>query len=192
MQPLPNEEASRTPKAIDGPPWSDVDEQNGSRRLAHALDNGGWLHPIAVEGAPLDHGEGAYADLQVHGWRYHALDVQYEHRTVMFGGPLLFAATGLASLTANRRRRHEAERFAAPQWRPLGPLRVVVTSGRLLVWHQGAWWPVWYSCLAGLRVWSERPSLDLYFESDPPYRLEGPGTASLSVLLERLTVEPSL
>jgi len=43
-----------------------------------------------------------------HGWRYCAIDVPYEHRTVMFGGPILFAATGIAGLVA-RRRRLEAE-----------------------------------------------------------------------------------
>lgn len=151
-------------------PWNDGDEQAASR-LAEALDNGGWLNPIQVEGVPLDPGEEAYADLQLHGWRYHAIDVQYDHRTVMFGGPLLFAATGLASLAANRRRRQEAERLGAPQWRPLGPLRVVVTSSCLLVWHQGAWWPVWYSGVADSRAWPDQRMMDLYFTSDPPYRL---------------------
>ena len=168
------------------PPWGTDEELEAARRLADALDNGGWLEPIAVDDAPLDAGEEAYADMAVHGWRYYAIDVRYEHRTVMFGGPLLFAATGVASLVASRRRRREAERLAAPQWRPLGPLRIVASSHRLLVWHQDSWWSVWYSVVTTVRWTVEPHALEIYFASDPPYRRSGAGAASLATLLTRL------
>ena len=162
---------------------SAVDEAEAAGRLADALDNGGWLRPIAVEDAPLDPGEEAYADLLAHGWRYYAIDVQYEHRTVMFGGPLLLATTGLASLVANRRRRHEAHCLAAPQWRPLGWLRVLVTSCRLLVLRDGAWHSVWYAAVTDVRSTPASVTLDLAFAIDPPYRLVGPGLCSLAPFL---------
>lgn len=154
-----------------------------ARRLADALDNGGWLQPIDIRDAPLDPGEGAYADLLLHGWRYHPIDVRYEQRTVMFGGPLLFTATAIGSWAANCRRRREAERLAAPQWRPLGTIRTVVTPQRLLVWHWYQWWSVWFSAMTHVKVEPDANALDLFFESDPPYRLAGSGTFALEVAL---------
>ena len=160
-----------------------MEEIEAARRLAEALNNGGWLRPIAVEDAPLAPGEEAYADLLAHGWRYHAVDVRYDHRTVVFGGPFVFAATALASCAANRRRRREAERLAMPKWRPLGALRVVVTSQRLLILTHGAWWAVWYSAVAEVRPIPGSAMLDLLFSADPPYRLVGPGLCSLAPFL---------
>lgn len=108
--------------------WGADEELAAADRLADALDNCGWLQPVAVDDAPLDPGEVAYSAMAAHGWRYCAIDVPYEQRTLMFGGPVLLAATGIASFVASRRRRREAERLAAPQWRPLGALCIVVTS----------------------------------------------------------------
>jgi hypothetical protein len=167
-------------------PWGADEELAEADRLFAALDNGGWLEPVAVDDAPLDPGENAYADMGSHGWRYCAIDVPYEHRTLMFGGPFLFAATGIASLVASRRRRREAERLAAPQWRPLGWLRIVVTSRRLLVWHHERWWSVWYSAVTTVRWTADPSAVEIHFASDPPYRLSGEGAASIGVLLSRL------
>lgn len=167
-----------------------VDEARAAQRLAEALDNGGWLHPIDVRDCPLDDGEVAYADITAFGWRFHAIDVPYERRTVMFGGPLLLTATAIGSWASNRRRRREAERQAMPQWRPLGQIRVVVTSSRLLVLHNGGWYPVWYSAIDEVRPTPESRTLDLTFVADPPYRFAGPGVYSLAALLERV-VEPA-
>lgn len=162
-----------------------VDEAQTAQRLADALDNGGWLNPIDVWDAPLQDGEVAYADLTAFGWRYHAIDVPYEHRTVIFGGPILFATTAIGSWASNRRRRREAQRQAMPQWRPLGQIRVVVTSTRLLVHHDGGWYPVWYSAIDEVRPVPESGTLDLMFVADPPYRLAGSGICSLAPLFER-------
>ena len=161
-------------------------EDAAADRLADALNDGAWLRPIHVEGLPLLDGELAYADLEAHGWRFHALDVPYEQRTVMVGGPLLMAVTGLASALGNRRRRIEADRIAAPQWRPLGQLRVVVTSDRLLVWHRGAWWSVWYSAIVDVRGGSGSEWIDLTLDGDHPYRLARSGVTSIGVVLSHL------
>src|SRR5258708_171907 len=110
-------------------------------RLAEALRDGARLEPRTIEGLPLNTDELTYADLDASGWRYVGFDsVFYERRTLLAGGPFVMAMTALASAIGNHRRRQAAELLAAPQWRPLGPVRVVVTSERLLVWHEQAWW----------------------------------------------------
>lgn len=153
-------------------------------RLSEALRSGGWLEPRPIEGVPLEPDEAAYADLHATGWRYFGLDsVVYERRSVLAGGPYLMALTALASAIGNRRRRRAARQLATPQWRPLGPLRVVVTSERLLVWHGRAWWPVWYATVSDLRLDRSQEALDLFFDVDPAYRLMGPGVAAVGVVL---------
>lgn len=155
-----------------------------AERLAEALANGGRLEERVIQGVPLGVGEMAYADLTATGWRYFALGhALYEKRTMLVGGPLLMMATGLASAIGNRNARLAAEAAAAPQWRPLGPLRIVLSSERLLVWHRQAWWSVWLSGITDLRRYSEHQTLDLFFGADPPYRLVGPDVVPLGVVL---------
>lgn len=114
------------------------------------------------------------ADLELTGFRYHALcHVPYERRTLLVGGPILFAASATASAVGNRRRRAAAERLAAPQWRCLGPLRVLVTCDRLLVWHEGSWASVWFASVVDIEHDPANGTLDLYFADDPPYRFVG-------------------
>lgn len=83
----------------------------------------------------------------VYGWRYESAEITYERKTLMVGGPLLFVLTGAASALRNRSARRAAEAQTALQWRPLGPLTVLPTTDRLLVWHRSAWWSVWYSSM---------------------------------------------
>lgn len=111
------------------------------------------------------------------GWRYFALDdVVYERRTLLLGGSILLPLTGVMSFLANRRRRHEAERLAAPQWRALGPMHVVVTDQRLLVWFDGEWSSVWLASVTDVQCHPDG-ALDLFFDVDPPYRFSGPDSA---------------
>lgn len=165
--------------------WRDeVSGLDAAQRLSDALRNGGRLEPVAIEGVPIAPGELAFADLSACGWRYYALgEVFYQRRMFLFGGPLLMALTGMASALGNSRRRQAAERAAAPQWRPLGSLRIIVTSERLLVWFDQAWWSVWYSAITDIRSDPANSSLDLLFETDPPYRLVGPHIPALAVVL---------
>lgn len=157
---------------------------DAAHRLADALRSGGWLEPVAIDGLPLEASEHAFADLQAIGSRHYALDqVAYERRTLLFGGPYLMALTGVASAIGNRRSRQAAERAAAPQWHPLGLLRVVVTSQRLLVRFENAWWSVWYSAITDIRPGPANECLDLYFAGDAPYRLVGPQVPVLVAML---------
>lgn len=116
-----------------------------------------------------------------HGWRYESAEVTYDRKTLMVGGPLLFVLTGTVSALRNRRVRRAAEAQAAPQWRPLGPLTVLATTDRLLVWHQNAWWSVWYSAIEHATLHDEQ--LHLHFhDGAAPYLLAG-GTAAVAAAI---------
>jgi hypothetical protein len=84
---------------------------------------------------------------------------------------------------ARRRARREAEALAAPQWRPLGALRILATDRRLLVWHANGWASVWYDAIRELHPDLEAGRLDMTFENDPPYCLAGPWVPYLTVIV---------
>ena len=110
--------------------------------------------------------------MTLHGWRYESADAIYDRKTLMVGGPLLFVLTGAVSVLRNRSARRAAEARAAPQWRPLGPLTVLSTTDRLCVWHQNAWWSVWYSAVE--QATCDGPHLHLQFvDAAAPYLLVG-------------------
>lgn len=152
--------------------------------LAASLQGGCWLEPLSLDGVPLMGDEHAYAELDLAGWRWLAFDgVEYEQHALLVGGPLLTCATGILSAVGNRRRRRAAELAAAAQWRPLGPLGVAVTERRLVVWHDGAWWSVWFDAITGIHSDAASLRLDVSFDRDPPYRFEGSDVPVLAVVL---------
>ncbi|WCO67967.1 hypothetical protein PO878_04420 [Iamia majanohamensis] len=155
-------------------------------QLANRVASGGHL-PIIPSPVLLDADEALHGDLPAQGWRFHGADVTYAApRVVAIGGPLMFGLTAAGSAVARRRARIAAEGLAAPQWRPLGALRILATDQRLLVWHNGAWASVWYSVVRELRPDLERQRLDMTFESDPPYCLVGPLVPYLTVIITTL------
>ena len=97
--------------------------------------------------------------------------------------PLMIGLTVVGSAVARRRVRHAAEALAAPQWRPLGTLRILVTDRRLLAWYEGAWASVWYGVIRELRPDLAVHRLDMTFESDPPCCLAGPWVPYLTVIV---------
>lgn len=120
-------------------------------------------------------------ELQLVAYRFTALaDVRYEHRTFVFGGPVLAPITALLSALGNRQRRRAAQEQAAPQWRTLGSVRVRVAPERLLVWHAGAWWSVWLSAVVETHLDEQVHTFDLYFADDAPYRFQGGDVRSLA------------
>lgn len=140
--------------------------------------------PTIPSSALLDGGEVLHAALDAEGWRFQGADVTYvAPRAVAMGGPLMFGLVAASSAVARGRARREAEALAAPQWRPLGPLRVLATDRRLLVWHEEAWASVWYNAIRELRPDLEVWRLDMTFENDPPYRLAGPWVPYLTVIV---------
>lgn len=155
-----------------------------ARRLAQTLAAGLVPEPVPVPGAPLHDDEHAFAVVTLDGWRYVGQpDCAYAQRAVLVGGPALLTACAVASALGNRHRRNAAQRAAAPEWRPLGALTVVVTGERLLVWHQGWWWSVWLSTITGITVDAKAGALDVVFDHDPPYRLVGPEAEQVAVYL---------
>jgi hypothetical protein len=144
----------------------------------------------------LDVGEVLHVSVEANAWRYYAIDVACpQQRLIAIGSPVFFALTAAASAVANRRAREEAERQAAPQWRYLGHLPVLATSHRLLVLHDGAWASVWYEAIREVRPALAKGRLELVFEDDPPYLLQGPwvpylGIVLATVLADRLGPDP--
>lgn len=164
-------------------PADPTDSWAAAERLADAIAAGGNLPELASP-ALLEVGEVLHATLDVEAWRYLALDVTYpQTRGFIIGGPIMFGIGAAAKATANRRARAEAERLAAPQWRSLGQVQMLATSHRLLVFHEGAWASVWYNAIRQIRPALAQDRLELYFEDDPPYLLQGPSVPYLAVVI---------
>jgi hypothetical protein len=160
-----------------------VEAWGAAQRLAGAVAGGRAL-PCVASAVLLEPGEVAHAELDAYGWRFEAAEVVYEQRTVLAGGgPLLFGLRAAATAVGNRRARDAAERQAAPQWRPLGPLRVVATNQRLLVFHQGVWASVWLGAICQLHPLLAEQRLELMFEDEPPYALSGAWVPYLAVVM---------
>jgi hypothetical protein len=151
----------------------------------------GYGLPVLQSPVVLDVGEVLHAEVSAHGWRFHGVDVAYtEHGFVGVGGLAMLGLTTAATAVGNRRARADAERVAAPQWRPLGEMQILATSQRLLVFHQHQWESVWLAGVSHLvphpaERWVEMLFVDV---DDPPYALSGRWapylTAVMSVLLE--------
>lgn len=151
--------------------------------LANAVADGREL-PVLTSPVLLDCGEVLHGDVTAEGWRFHGADVSYgAPRAVAFGGPLMFGLVAASSAAARPRTRQQAEVLAAPQWRPLGPLRILATNRRLLVWHESAWASVWHAAIREFRPDLETARLDLTFDDDPPYHLAGPWVPLLTVIV---------
>lgn len=151
--------------------------------LANRVADGGEL-PSIPSPVLLDAGEVLHAGLTAEGWRFHGADVTYDApHAVAIGGPLIFGLVAAGSAAARRRARREAEVLAAPQWRPLGKLRILATDRRLLVWNEGAWASVWYHAVREVRPDLAAARLDLTFDDDAPYCLAGPWVPLLTVIV---------
>lgn len=182
---FPPSDAGRSLEAMEAT-WSrpgSVSEWDLAVELANAVADGGEL-PILQSPVLLDSGEVLHGDLVAEGSRFHGADVSYvEPRAVAIGGPLMFGMVAAGSAAARRRARRQAESLASPQWRPLGPLRILATDRRLLVWHEDAWASVWYQAIREFRPDLEAGRLDLTFDDDPPYHLAGPWVPLLTVIV---------
>jgi hypothetical protein len=160
-----------------------VSEWDLAVELANRVADGGELPKLASP-VLLDPGELLHADQTAEGWRFHRADVAYDApHAVAIGGPLMFGLVAAGSAASRRRARRDAEALAAPQWRPLGTLRVLATHRRLLVWHDGAWASIWYHAIREFRPDLAAARLDLTFDDDPPYHLAGPWVPLLTVIV---------
>lgn len=141
--------------------------QQRCRQHTHAAEEqaaDSWLQP----------GEHVHAEITADAWRYLAIDIPYDHRTILFGGPIGWTISAIASAIGNRRTRQAAERLAAPQWRHLGHIPIIVTNHRLMLWYENDWWPVWLGAVALWPFDARTDVLELTFDGEPSYRLVGP------------------
>lgn len=172
--------------------WSRTDADNAwsaAVELAKSIGSGGEL-PSIPRPVLLDADEVLHADLPAQGWRFHAVDVTYATpRAMAIGGPVMFGLVAGASAVARRRARCEAEALAAPQWRSLGALRILVTGRRLLVWYEESWASVWLDAIRELRPDLDAGRLDVTFQNDPPYCLSGPWVPYLTIIVTTLLAQ---
>jgi hypothetical protein len=166
-----------------------VDPWMAAAELAEDIAVGRKL-PEFASPVLLEVGEVLHARIEANAWRYHAIDVAYpQQHVIALGGPVSFALTAAEGAVGNRRAREEAQRQAAPQWRYLGRLRVLATSHRLLVLHDGAWASVWYEAIRQIRPALAEGRLELVFEDDPPYALQGPWVPYVGVFLATILAD---
>ncbi len=157
--------------------------------LAAQLVAGGNL-PTLTSAVALSSGEVLHGELIAEGWRFHGADVVVEQeRLVAMGGLFTFGIAAVANSIGNRRAQVEAERLAAPQWRPLGSMPLLATNQRLLVLHEGEWASVWYSAIRQIIPSIDDFRLELIFEDDPPYLLAGEWVPYLTVIITAVLVE---
>ena len=153
------------PSTIDGPRRCHSHRREATSSEDHRQQPS-WLVP----------GETVHAQIEVDAWRYLALDVPYDRRTILYGGPIGWTISAIASAIGNRRTRHAAERLAAPQWRYLGHLPIIITNRRLLVAYEGQWWPIWFEMIERCDVTDDTAIAT--FHEDAPYYLRGIDLAS--------------
>ena len=140
--------------------------------------------PTLVSQVLLGPTEVLHAQVEASGWRFHGVDVVVEQRRLLvLGGLLTFGIASAANSIGNRRARAEAQRLAAPQWRPLGSMPLLATNQRLLAFHEGEWASVWYSAISQIVPSVEDCRLELVFEDDPPYLLAGEWVPYLTVII---------
>ncbi len=151
--------------------------------VAH-LRSGGSLIPVAT-GLRLEPGETAFVRTQVQAARYCSRPGTPYPRTTLLGlgslGALTVTAVGSAVWNSHQRRR--AERQSAAQWRPTGWTDTVVTSGRLLLRHEGCWTSIWFPHIIELQPWPDGQRLDLLVHEGPALRIEGPSLPLVTVML---------
>jgi hypothetical protein len=121
------------------------------------------------------------------GWRFETAHIPCHELTVCIGGPLLAVTTYALSQACNQRARAEAERLAAPRWRTLGALDIVVEADRLLVHHDGEWAIVWLGSVTHVVHHPDRPAVGLHFTDDPPYWIDTPDAAALAAHIRQAT-----
>ena len=90
--------------------------------------------PVIETDVPLPPGEVVHAAIEAHCWWYGEANTTW-HRYTFWSvtGPVMLGLTAAMSALGNHRRRRSAEILAAPQWRHLGYLPVLLTNHRLLV-----------------------------------------------------------
>jgi hypothetical protein len=115
------------------PVWELPAEQQGHAAAAHlsAALAGGWRPPAVATPIALLPGEVAHASTAFRASSFTGALVPYSKGYMVgFGNPAVLAATLGGSLLYNHYKKTQAERMAAPQWRPVDDGMLHLTSQR--------------------------------------------------------------
>lgn len=145
----------------------------------------GGSHPLAHSPIPLFAGELAYSQQPAQLFTYCGQDVNYDQHVLAFGRQLLFMATLGISTVANRSRRRQAERAAAPQWRAINHGRAFLTNRRVAIQGTNGWADLWLEHLRHVEPIAPR-GMVLFFDGVVPYQLALPWPEYHVVLLRFL------
>lgn len=154
-----------------------------SRGCAAALRAGRSPTPIEVYGPVLEPGEHALLSTEIGYSRYCDTDARYSpFPLIVAGRPMLMFGALAAQGVINHRRKANAERKAAHQWRFHQTSSVIVTTDRLIcstVPHgqMSFWFGACNEFHPDLHQWT----LTLGFEETAPVRLHGPAAPALSL-----------
>lgn len=157
--------------------------------LKAGLQRGERLPTYNPPGIVLQPDESAFREILAEYSRYLELSVDYQVRSSLFvmGSPGFVAGAMIAKAFGDAADRREARRLAeeaAPKWRFLGFLRVILTNQRFLVYDedQYQWLSFWHS---GLQEYRQRPDfgLELLYPDCAPVLLRGPMIPWVSIAL---------
>lgn len=154
-----------------------------ARATARRITQGIAPAPVDVWGPVLEPNEVAVMTAEVTYSRLYGGDGLYEPTATYFlGRPAVMIGALAATAAVNHRRKVKARRDAAPSWRDVQHVPVIVTSQRLLAATDAGWESAWWRSVAEFQP--DLPEWSLTFGFGPgysPMRLFGPATPALSI-----------
>ncbi|MGL5828090.1 MAG: hypothetical protein ACRC0L_00800 [Angustibacter sp.] len=121
--------------------------------------------------------------------RYYGTEAHYRHEGGVFFGRPAFVLAGMAATAAgNALRRRSAEKWAQPQWRDWGDIRILVTTQRIMCQTASGWLSFDYSLTEA--VYPDLESWTVvceYPNGVAPLLLSGLGVPQIAILLVYLT-----
>ena len=154
-----------------------------SRGCAAALRAGRPLTPVNIYGPVLEPGEQALLSTEIGYSRYCGTDARYSPLPLVVAGrpAVMFGALAVQGVV-NHRRKVDAERKAAQQWRFHQTCTVIATTDRLICGttphgQVSFWFGACTEFYPDLQQWT----LTLGFDSTYPVRFSGPATPALGL-----------
>lgn len=174
--------------------WGPVEHQQGLMAggdLFRYVVSGGELEPLPYVSVRMRSGEDAYADVPVEYSRFYAMDVSYDHHSVVaFGSAGCILGALAVNAAGNAIARNRALALGAAQWREHQIARVVLTNERMLILTRLRPLSFWHDDLAEFLPDPDVFRLLLTFPDCEPVQLRGPAVPWLAVAMARLIYEP--
>ncbi|WP_424216545.1 hypothetical protein ACN20G_30910 (plasmid) [Streptomyces sp. BI20] len=155
------------------------------RLIAHVLA-GERPIPIPSDLSPYP-GEQVYADVRVHVQAHYGTTVAYDATEYTFQGSKIFIAAGMVLGTQyERKRRKEAEREAAAQWRYEGEVRLILSDLRLVGFYGSGIEQYPLANVVAMPVAEDGSAFGLAVSGAAPLWFSGPWAPFLCVMLSVL------